>query len=889
MTTTSLLYSSKQLFSSKKLNKKKKSEKQAGDEPRAKHNKQLVFSHHEWRDSTVEIISKVILENRLPVIELFSVGTAVDDGERYCSCGYLNCPKPGKHPSNWRNWTRALIPSAEYLAKMLQKKNRNYAIVAGRRSPKNGKCLIVVDVDQFDHPYLNSLKDSNTFYYRTGGGGYHFWFWTTEYLSKNSISLLAKSLDTRGANGYAIIPPSEHLKGSYHELVGNTIQDLPEWLAVELREKIKAKAAERREATGKANRHTTELVQNLIDSLGQEPTETKKTFSQGFWATATVVQIRRALALPGELVPIGTRNNVMFKLLSAKRVLGASETELCAEAQKVLSRFENPIAFSEEIPGIVSSVLKYKSYDTSYDKVNVNYILWLMKNTKFSFTRETPEERLTRLEEADRAFFAGLEVVENPGEDEEPGVSLTQISDMRAEYLQRELGCKGSVYKPQHLARKLVALGYKRFRTAKRNYWNIRFTQCILKPVEHYQRGSSSACPMPPQERIKDTVKEHKQRMAVIVQERQKPEIELGRVYTSDDTGKEYALYEPRLVVPTRDGKQYVSNFQLLEDATGTRDYIWIAPKQLFLVLEAQKNTMLGMGEDMLWLRVIAGSKENVSPIWKNVDVAPEGTVAWILADPAHLVPVGPPAQKRQQSRKEHKAMNMTNKAEGNKSEVVALHFSDLHSRLHLLNEHLQSLKDMKFDCWINTGDFFPNLPHGGLVENERRYQEGWFLQVKEYLFELLDGKPVITVDGNHDFISLADMLVKHGYPGEVYKIEQGKTLEFMGLKFKGFQHIPWCGGCWNHEVDVSSMEKIVRQTFDGAEDVDVLLTHTPPQDILACQWGVPALRDKLLFTTHGFRYHMFGHVHESPGQHEQNYIKFFNSAGIVQRVVMTK
>lgn len=718
-----------------------------------RHNKVLMYNTRPDKQANAAVMSKVILEHGLAVVELHSVGTAIDNGNRYCSCGFLDCPKPGKHPATWYSWKLNGRATPEKLNWLFSNNKRNVAVITGRCSTKTGKHLIVVDVDSHNHPFLNRLFECNTFHYRTGGGGYHFWFWIPKELSKNTTSVLADLLDTKGKDGYVIIPTSEHVRGYYKDIVPNDIQDTPGWLVDDLQAKARARSSNRSSATGEApiknqgcfRKQRTKQLANVETLIEQS-----KLLDKEFWINSSVAQIKEAMG-KGEMVPVGVRNGTMFRLLAAHRATGADVDGLFKYAMTIINRFENHQEFANEVKDIASSVMKYKGYGTNYKNVNQNYVNWLKKNTQHSFDMETPEERLAALEQADKEFFDGLE----EAGDEDPGLSLVELTNIRDKYLKKKLYTNGSVYRPQLLARKLVALGFKRIRTAKRNYWNIRVKADILDSisvVEHYQWEG------------------------------------LG-VTTISSLKKQYTL----------------------SDSTENKSD---------LVVEVKKDM------------------------------------------------------------------------ETKKDSVVALHFSDIHSDLNLLRRAVSELesKGEGFDCWINTGDFFPNLPHGGLVVAEQAYQRGWFGMVKKELFEILQGKPVVTVDGNHDFVSLGGLLKEHGYPGLVFEVKLGETVEFNGLRFRGFPHIPWCGGCWNHELGQTEMERVVRQTFDcEPNSVDVLLTHAPPAGILSGPWGIPSLTAKLQYVTHGFRYHLFGHVHEKPGKHSEQYIEFYNSARCVQRVVLVK
>lgn len=207
-------------------------------------------------------------------------------------------------------------------------------------------------------------------------------------------------------------------------------------------------------------------------------------------------------------------------------------------------------------------------------------------------------------------------------------------------------------------------------------------------------------------------------------------------------------------------------------------------------------------------------------------------------------------------------------------------HASDLHSNLLIL----KSIDTTKIDAFILTGDFFPNITRGN-VQTEINYQTDWFKKKRETIFRALGNKPVITVDGNHDFISLGDMLSHYAYAGEVHQISEHGIVEFGGLKFAGHGYIPWIEGEWRGELRTPEMMQIVDKVWDHGY-ADVLVTHTAPDGILDEQWGCNALANKLAYSEHMYTHHFFGHVHvHTPQEETVNGTKFYNSATCCQIV----
>lgn len=229
---------------------------------------------------------------------------------------------------------------------------------------------------------------------------------------------------------------------------------------------------------------------------------------------------------------------------------------------------------------------------------------------------------------------------------------------------------------------------------------------------------------------------------------------------------------------------------------------------------------------------------------------------------------------------------------------MLVLHTSDLHGGLFpkLNNKpHLIS----KFDLWIDTGDFFPNDPiisTAGWLGWERTinkkheifFQKDWLkrLNILEHMVNWLNGRPFISVQGNHDFISLADELREFGYDN-VFEIDVSNDVDLFDHKFCGFPNIPYICGEWNHETFPASFYDIINELKLSA--CDILITHAPPYGILDAYGmghklhsGVGHLNTYLAYQSHNIKHHFFGHCHEFGGQthtSDEMGIRFINGA----------
>ena len=395
---------------------------------------------------SLEIITKIILKNELYIIPLYSIREG-----GVCSCGKADCSAPGKHPLFRYNWKIIASNKPEKVTGWLSAYSKmNFGLATGRYSKSTEKYLVVIDVDATEHPILNQLPP--TFSYRTGSGGHHLWFWS-KYPIKNSVSLLADKVDVRGTDGYVVIPPSKHCKGKYGTIRNVPIADLPkEYLSLLLSPNQKP----------------------VTQSKKKTPLSKQQPQVASLWATEPVPKIRDMITT--QLVPEGVRNVVMHRLLSSDRAKGALETELRNNARTYLKHFVKPQEVAGEIETLVDSVMKYPAYNNSHEKVNELYVAWLKKNRKIDL-KPTEVKTLTA---TDSAFFALLKPVD-------PKVyrcTLQQILDARMAYMKSTGLTHISNYKSQLLAKKLLELGFKRYRTAKGNWWNVLLPQETLEKTK---------------------------------------------------------------------------------------------------------------------------------------------------------------------------------------------------------------------------------------------------------------------------------------------------------------------------------------------------------------------------------------------------------------------
>ena len=209
------------------------------------------------------------------------------------------------------------------------------------------------------------------------------------------------------------------------------------------------------------------------------------------------------------------------------------------------------------------------------------------------------------------------------------------------------------------------------------------------------------------------------------------------------------------------------------------------------------------------------------------------------------------------------------------------LHSSDLHGNYKALLATTAA-----FDLWVDTGDFFPNrgrVPATGyqiVGPMERRHQARWleYKALPGRLARWLDGRPALSVAGNHDFVSLTVALRAAG--ADAHEVTAA-GLDRCGLRFSGFRHIPRLSGEWPGETD--DFSALIAEALGAGPDV--LVTHAPPAGVLdrgGADYGIPGLRDAIAGgQAPGLRAHLFGHDHACAGEDctAAGGVRFYNGA----------
>jgi len=134
-----------------------------------------------------------------------------------------------------------------------------------------------------------------------------------------------------------------------------------------------------------------------------------------------------------------------------------------------------------------------------------------------------------------------------------------------------------------------------------------------------------------------------------------------------------------------------------------------------------------------------------------------------------------------------------------------------------------------------------------------------------------------VIIAGNHDFAFERDPLARDWITGAIYL--QDELCELGGLRIWGSPWQPWF---YNWAFNLHRGEPLRRVWNQIPTDLDVLITHGPPYQVLdRCadgrEVGCEDLRDTVFRVRP--RLHVFGHIHEAYGETEIAGIRFVNAS----------
>lgn len=185
-------------------------------------------------------------------------------------------------------------------------------------------------------------------------------------------------------------------------------------------------------------------------------------------------------------------------------------------------------------------------------------------------------------------------------------------------------------------------------------------------------------------------------------------------------------------------------------------------------------------------------------------------------------------------------------------------------------------LGELEGDVLIHCGDFCLSGSH---QDQQLQALDAWFGRQRF--------RHVLCIGGNHDF--LAEELHARGQPLFRHaRYLMDETVQIEGLRFHGAPWIPELTG-WAHYRNTAGLTKAWERIPD---QLDVLITHTPPSGILdrnsrgkSC--GCPLLRLRLKAVRP--RVHCFGHIHASSGMLEEEGTRYINASLVNSRYALAR
>lgn len=177
-------------------------------------------------------------------------------------------------------------------------------------------------------------------------------------------------------------------------------------------------------------------------------------------------------------------------------------------------------------------------------------------------------------------------------------------------------------------------------------------------------------------------------------------------------------------------------------------------------------------------------------------------------------------------------------------------------------------LKTCEADVIVHCGDITGNGGSGAIT-----MFLDWFAGLDQF-------KHKIFIAGNHDWLfEKNNVLARELVPDNVIYLEDEEVI-IDGIKFYGtpVQKI-FCNWAFNrHE------SRLAQHWMMIPDDVDVLITHSPPYGIRdyvsdGCQ-GSPSLYKEVVERIRP-KIHAFGHIHEGYGIKEMDGIKFINASNL--------
>jgi Icc-related predicted phosphoesterase len=143
-----------------------------------------------------------------------------------------------------------------------------------------------------------------------------------------------------------------------------------------------------------------------------------------------------------------------------------------------------------------------------------------------------------------------------------------------------------------------------------------------------------------------------------------------------------------------------------------------------------------------------------------------------------------------------------------------------------------------------------------------------------------------IFVAGNHDWLFERDDELARSFLDASIVYLRDSSVEIEGLKIYGS---PWQPRFYDWAFNLMRGAEIAEKWRLIPDDIDILITHGPPQRILdevPSRWGVEnagceelRTRVETLASLGRLKLHVFGHIHCGHGTHDEFGVKFVNAS----------
>ena len=165
-------------------------------------------------------------------------------------------------------------------------------------------------------------------------------------------------------------------------------------------------------------------------------------------------------------------------------------------------------------------------------------------------------------------------------------------------------------------------------------------------------------------------------------------------------------------------------------------------------------------------------------------------------------------------------------------------------------------------DLLIHAGDF--------TVRGERDEVEDFVTWLQEQ-----PAKEIVVVPGNHDLQIETWLDLFHGT--RIHFL-LSQSVEIEGVKIHGSPWTPWFRD-WAYNFPKDDPDFARKAWSLSPDDTEILVTHGPPAGILdGPKLGCAALRERIRQLPN-LRLHVFGHIHEGYGMHEEDGVTFLNAS----------